>query len=74
MVRDPLITVLNDAEILDSEGIVGDFRTRIRINPRGVNVHLAYRGNATTSNVCSPNATFAFGSGFDLLFTELSKM
>ena len=46
VVRDPRITVLTDAEILDSEGIVGDFRTRIRINPRGVNEHLAYRGNA----------------------------
>ena len=46
VVDHPLITVLTNAQILESEGVVGDFRTRIRIEPRGANEHLNYRGNA----------------------------
>jgi heterodisulfide reductase subunit A len=46
VVTHPLVTVHTNAQILDSEGVVGDFRTRIRIEPRGANEHLSYRGNA----------------------------
>ncbi|MFI5167498.1 MAG: CoB--CoM heterodisulfide reductase iron-sulfur subunit A family protein [Thermoanaerobaculales bacterium] len=46
VVNHPLVTVLTNAQILDSEGVVGDFRTRIRVNPRGANEHLSYHGNA----------------------------
>ena len=45
-VTHPLITVLTNAHILESEGVVGDFRTRIRIEPRGANERLSYRGSA----------------------------
>ena len=46
VVANPLVTVLTNAQVINSEGIVGDFRTHIRIEPRGVNEHLANLGNA----------------------------
>ena len=46
VVRHPLVTVLTNAHIEDSEGVVGDFRTKIRIEPRGVDERLTYAGNA----------------------------
>jgi heterodisulfide reductase subunit A len=44
--RNKRIKVLTNAHVLESEGVVGDFRTRIRIEPRGVDEHLNYPGNA----------------------------
>jgi heterodisulfide reductase subunit A-like polyferredoxin len=46
VVSHKLITVMTNAQVTNSEGVVGDFRTRIRVTPRGVNERLAYRGNA----------------------------
>jgi len=46
VVSHPLVTVFTNAQILSSEGVVGDFRTRVRIEPRGANEHLSYGGNA----------------------------
>lgn len=44
--RHPRIKVLTNAQVLSSEGVVGDFRTRVRVEPRGVDQHLTYPGNA----------------------------
>ena len=46
VVRHPRITVLTNAHVASSEGFVGDFRTRIRIEPRGVDDKLRLSGNA----------------------------
>ena len=46
VVRHPLVTVLTNAHITDSEGVVGDFHTTVRIDPRGVDERLTYAGNA----------------------------
>jgi heterodisulfide reductase subunit A len=46
VVRNPRITVLTNAHVVGSEGFVGDFRTRIRIEPRGVDEKLRLAGNA----------------------------
>jgi heterodisulfide reductase subunit A len=46
VVRNPRIKVLTCATILDSQGVVGDFKTRLRIDPRGVDERLTYPGNA----------------------------
>ena len=45
-VREPRIRVLTGAHVIGSEGVVGDFRTRVRLEPRGVDEHLTYPGNA----------------------------
>jgi len=46
VVKHPLITILTSAHVVDSEGVVGDFKTKIRIEPRGVDERLTYPGNA----------------------------
>lgn len=46
VVNHPLVDVLVNADVISAEGQVGDFRSRIRITPRGVNEHLKYAGNA----------------------------
>ncbi len=46
VVRHPLVTVLTNAQVVHSEGVVGDFRVRVRIEPRGVDERLRERGNA----------------------------
>ncbi|HOC42147.1 MAG TPA: CoB--CoM heterodisulfide reductase iron-sulfur subunit A family protein [Thermoanaerobaculales bacterium] len=46
VVSHPLIRVITNGQVIGSEGVVGDFRTRVRITPRGVNERLAFRGNA----------------------------
>ncbi len=46
VVKHPLITVLTNAHVVGSEGFVGDFRARIRIEPRGVDEKLRLPGNA----------------------------
>ncbi len=45
-VREPRVRVLTGAHVVGSEGVVGDFRTRLRLEPRGVDEHLTYPGNA----------------------------
>lgn len=45
-VREPRVRVLTGAQVVGSEGVVGDFRTRVRLEPRGVGEHLTYPGNA----------------------------
>jgi len=60
----PLVTVLTNAQILESEGVVGDFRTRIRITPRGANEHLAYRGNAIAACPEQTINEFDYGLGY----------
>jgi heterodisulfide reductase subunit A len=46
VVRHPRITVLTNAQVTSSEGFVGDFRARIRIEPRGTDEKLRLAGNA----------------------------
>ncbi|MBE3100575.1 MAG: CoB--CoM heterodisulfide reductase iron-sulfur subunit A family protein [Planctomycetes bacterium] len=46
VVKHPLITVLTNAQVVASEGFVGDFRTRIRIEARGADERLRHPGNA----------------------------
>jgi len=46
VVSHPLVTLLTNATILDSEGVVGNFHTRIRIEPRGTNEHLSNSNDA----------------------------
>lgn len=46
VVHDPNVTILTGATVVDSHGIVGDFRTKVRIEPRGVDKRLIYVGNA----------------------------
>ena len=45
-VREPRVRLLTGAHVIGSEGVVGDFRTRVRLEPRGVDEHLTYPGNA----------------------------
>ena len=44
--KHPLVTILTGAHVVDSEGVVGDFKTKIRVDPRGVDERLTYPGNA----------------------------
>ena len=44
--KHPLVTILTGAHVVDSEGVVGDFKTKITIDPRGVDERLTYPGNA----------------------------
>jgi heterodisulfide reductase subunit A len=46
VVNHPLVTILTNASILESEGVVGSFRTRVRIEPRGANERLSRRSDA----------------------------
>ena len=46
VVDHPLITVHTCAQVVETEGIVGDFRSRIRVEPRGVTEKLTNTGNA----------------------------
>lgn len=46
VVKHPLITILTGAHVVDSEGVVGDFKTKVRVDPRGVDERLTYPGNA----------------------------
>jgi heterodisulfide reductase subunit A len=59
LVNHPLVTLLTKATILDSEGVVGNFHTRIRIDPRGVNERLSKSGDAIAA---CPEQT---ANGFD---------
>jgi heterodisulfide reductase subunit A len=59
VVHHPLVTVLTKATILGSEGVVGNFHTRIRIDPRGVNEHLS---NSNDAIAACPEHT---ANGFD---------
>ena len=55
----PLVTILTKATILDSEGVVGNFHTRVRIDPRGANKHLV---NSSAAIAACPEQT---ANGFD---------
>ena len=55
----PLVTVLTKATILGSEGVVGNFHTRIRIDPRGTNERLI---NSQDAIAACPEQT---ANGFD---------
>jgi heterodisulfide reductase subunit A len=46
VVRHPLITVHTNAEVVHSEGVVGDFHVRLRVEPRGVDERLRDQGIA----------------------------
>ena len=46
VVKHPLITILTGAHVVNSEGVVGDFKTKIKIDARGVDERLTYPGNA----------------------------
>ncbi len=46
VVKHPLVTILTGAHVVDSEGVVGDFKTKILVDPRGVDERLTYPGNA----------------------------
>jgi heterodisulfide reductase subunit A2 len=46
VVKHPLITIRTGAHVVGSEGVVGDFKTRVRVEPRGVDERLTYPGNA----------------------------
>jgi heterodisulfide reductase subunit A2 len=46
VVKHPLVTILTGAHVVDSEGVVGDFKTKITVDPRGVDERLTYPGNA----------------------------
>ncbi len=46
VVHDSNVTILTGATVIDSHGIVGDFRTKVRVEPRGVDKRLIYVGNA----------------------------
>jgi len=59
--RNPRVTLLTNAQVVDSEGVVGDFRTRIRIEPRGVDERLAYPGNAIAACPEETISDFDFG-------------
>ena len=59
VVHHPLVTILTKATILGSEGVVGNFHTRIRIDPRGVNGHLS---NSSDAIAACPEQT---ANGFD---------
>ncbi|MFB3855186.1 MAG: CoB--CoM heterodisulfide reductase iron-sulfur subunit A family protein [Vicinamibacterales bacterium] len=61
VVKHPLITVLTNAQVIDSEGVVGDFRTRVRITPRGVDERLTYPGNAIAACPEETVSDFDFG-------------
>ena len=49
VVSHELVNVVTNAQILDSEGVVGDFRTRIRIEPRGATSQLRQRASAVAA-------------------------
>ena len=49
VVTHPLVKVLTNAQILDSEGVIGDFRTRIRLEPRGANLQLRHYAEAISA-------------------------
>ncbi len=61
VVDDPHITVLTNAHVVHSEGLVGDFRTRIRLEPRGVDTAMTYPGNAIA--VCPEETICDFDYG-----------
>jgi heterodisulfide reductase subunit A len=61
VVRDPLITVLTNAQVVHSEGVVGDFKVRVRIEPRGVDERLRERGNAMAA--CPEETVSGFNFG-----------
>jgi heterodisulfide reductase subunit A len=46
VVHDPHVTILTSATVVASQGIVGDFRTKVHVEPRGVDKRLTYAGNA----------------------------
>ena len=59
--RHPRVTLLTNAQVIDSEGVVGDFRTRVRIEPRGVDERLSYPGNAIAACPEETISNFDFG-------------
>jgi heterodisulfide reductase subunit A len=61
LVNHPLVTLLTKATILDSEGVVGNFHTRIRIDPRGVNERLSNSGDAIAA--CPEHTANGFDYG-----------
>jgi heterodisulfide reductase subunit A len=61
VVQHPLVTVHTSAQILESTGIVGDFRSRIRVEPRGVDKRLTYVGNAMAACPEETISEFNFG-------------
>lgn len=63
VVRDPLVTTFTNATILESRGVVGSFRTRIRIAPRGVNKQLNFAGSAIAACPEETVSEFDYGLG-----------
>jgi heterodisulfide reductase subunit A len=53
--RNPRITVYTNAELVQSSGFIGDFRTTIRLHPRGVSPSVAVRTAMTACPVEVPN-------------------
>ncbi|HEX9022288.1 MAG TPA: CoB--CoM heterodisulfide reductase iron-sulfur subunit A family protein [Geobacteraceae bacterium] len=61
VVTDPLVTILTNASIVDSEGVVGNFRTQVRIEPRGANERLLRRGEVLAACPVETANEFDFG-------------
>lgn len=61
VIHNPLVTVHTNARVLESSGIVGDFRTKLRLEPRGVDKRLTYVGNAIAACPEETISEFNFG-------------
>jgi heterodisulfide reductase subunit A len=61
VVNHPLVNILTNASIVESEGVVGNFRTTVRIVPRGVNERLTRRGDAIAACPVQTANEFDYG-------------
>jgi len=61
VVQHPLVTVHTGAQVIESSGIVGDFRTRLRLQPRGVDKRLTQVGIAMAACPEETISEFNFG-------------
>ena len=61
VVNHPMVTVYTNASVVRSEGIVGSFKSRIRVEPRGVNASLKVAGNAIAA--CPEETISEFNHG-----------
>ncbi len=61
VVTHPLVTILTNARIVESEGVVGNFRTRVRIEPRGANERLTRRGDVIAACPVETANEFDYG-------------
>ena len=61
VVRHPRITIHTNAELLQATGFIGDFRTTVRLHPRGVDASL--RNAGAVMAVCPEEAPDPFNYG-----------